>query len=166
MNLVDIFVLTTILITTFIGFKNGILNMIIPIITVIIGLSFSSRVSGIIGSVVAKVIDLGDFQQYLVFAIFFVLLLIVGTWIAKLLKSIIVLVPFGGMLNRAVGGMAGLLVGLLICTGLLSGIQFFGFNTSADFAQPIINGASAVMHTTKILPASWEQISNIQSNIQ
>ena len=61
MNLVDIFVLTTILITTFIGFKNGIINMIIPIITVIIGLSFSSRVSEPLGNLVAKVIDLGDF---------------------------------------------------------------------------------------------------------
>ena len=151
MNLVDIFVLTTILITTFIGFKNGILNMIIPIITVIIGLSFSSRVSGPLGSLVAKVIDLGDFQQYLVFALFFIILLIVGTWIARFLKSVIVLIPFGGLLNRLTGGIAGLFVGLL---------------TNAELSKPIIQGTSAAMQTTKILPASWQQINKIQSNIQ
>ena len=166
MNLVDIFVLTTILITTFIGFKNGILNMIIPIITVIIGLSFSSRVSGPLGSLVAKVIDLGDFQQYLVFALFFIILLIVGTWIARFLKSVIVLIPFGGLLNRLTGGIAGLLVGLLICTGLISGIEHFGFKTNAELSKPIIQGTSAAMQTTKILPASWQQINKIQSNIQ
>lgn len=162
MNLVDIFVLTTILITTFIGFKNGIINMIIPIITVIIGLSFSSRVSDPLGNLVAKVIDLGDFQQYLVFALFFIILLILGTWIARFVKSIIVLVPFGGLLNRLTGGIAGLLVGLLICTGLISGIQHFGFNTNAELAKPIIRGTSAVMQTTQILPASWQQINNSQ----
>ncbi len=166
MNLVDIFVLTTILITTFIGFKNGILNMIVPVITVIIGLSFSSRISGPLGALVSKVIDLGDFQQYLVFVIFFILLLVLGTYIARFLKSVLVLVPFGGLVNRLAGGIAGLAVGLLVCTGLISGIQYFGFSTDAEISKPIVQGTSSVMQTTKILPAGWEQINRIQSNIE
>ena len=78
----------------------------------------------------------------------------------------IVLIPFGGLLNRLTGGIAGLLVGLLICTGLISGIQHFGFKTNAELSKPIIQGTSAAMQTTKILPASWQQINKIQSNIQ
>jgi uncharacterized membrane protein required for colicin V production len=163
MNFIDIFVLTTLLITTFIGFKNGILNMIVPIITVIIGLSFSSRVSEPIGRVVGKIVNLGDFQQYLVFAVFFIILLIIGTWIAKILKSIIMLLPFGGLLNRVTGAIAGLLIGLLISTGLITGVQKIGLDSlnnpieNSAISKPIIDKTSTIMRLTKILPSDWRK---------
>ncbi|MCH8989720.1 MAG: CvpA family protein [Chloroflexi bacterium] len=162
MNWIDIVVLVVWGITALWGFSAGLLQIVVPFIALVAGLALSSRIGDSVGNIFSGVTGNENAQTVAGFILIFGVLLVLGGIISFMARKVLGIIPLFGLANNLAGMAAGLLVGSLLLSGVLTGIQRFPLR---DLDQTIDESAlgtfladnfDVVIREVKIIPGDWD----------
>ncbi|MCH7736453.1 MAG: CvpA family protein [Chloroflexi bacterium] len=170
MNWIDIAILVVWGITALWGFSSGLLQILVPLVSLVIGLALSSRIGESVGGLFSAFTDNENAQTVAGFVLIFGLLFIGGTIISFMGRKVLGLIPLFGMVNSVAGMAAGLLVGFLLISGVLTAIQRFPVR---DLDRTIDESAlgtfmadqfDVVIRGVKLIPGDWDDELNKLTN--
>ncbi|MCH7842133.1 MAG: CvpA family protein [Chloroflexi bacterium] len=162
MNWIDIAILVVWGITALWGFSSGLLKILVPLVSLVIGLAVSSRIGDSVGSMFSGITDNENAQTVAGFILILVVLFVAGGIIGFMASKVLGIIPLFGLANSLAGMAAGLLVGFLLLTGVLTGIQRFPFR---DLDKTIDESAlgtfladkfDVVIRGVKLIPGDWD----------
>ncbi|MCH8892912.1 MAG: CvpA family protein [Chloroflexi bacterium] len=162
MNWIDIAILVVWGITALWGFSSGLLKILVPLVSLVIGLALSSRIGDSVGSMFSGITDNENAQTVAGFILIMVVLFVAGGIIGFMASKVLGIIPLFGLANSLAGMAAGLLVGFLLLTGVLTGIQRFPFR---DLDKTIDESAlgtfladkfDVVIRGVKLIPGDWD----------
>ena len=166
MNWLDIAVLIFWAVLAFWGFRTGIIKMIVPLVVVVVGLALASRIAGPVGNILSFISDNENVQSIAAFIVIFVGLLILGAVLSRVIKLAVNIIPLGGLANNASGALIGLIVGFILLSGILTGLQKFpigGMHETIDdstLGTFLADNFDVVTRGLKIIPSDWNQKAN------
>ncbi|MEC9280792.1 MAG: CvpA family protein, partial [Chloroflexota bacterium] len=105
------------------GFSSGLLRILVPLVALVIGMALSSRIGDSVGEIFSSFTDNENAQTVAGFVLIFGLLFILGGIISVVARRVLGIIPLFGMVNSLAGMAAGLLVGFLLVSGVLTAIQ-------------------------------------------
>ena len=123
MNWIDIAILVVWGMTALWGFSSGLLQILVPLVALVIGMALSSRIGDSVGEIFSSFTDNENAQTVAGFVLIFGLLFILGGIISVVARRVLGIIPLFGMVNSLAGMAAGLLVGFLLVSGVLTAIQ-------------------------------------------
>ena len=123
MNWIDIAILVIWGMTALWGFSSGLLQILVPLVALVIGMAISSRIGDSVGEIFSSFTDNENAQTVAGFVLIFGLLFILGGIISVVARRVLGIIPLFGMVNSLAGMAAGLLVGFLLVSGVLTAIQ-------------------------------------------
>jgi len=123
MNWIDIAILVVWGMTALWGFSSGLLRILVPLVALVIGMALSSRIGDSVGEIFSSFTDNENAQTVAGFVLIFGLLFILGGIISFVARRVLGIIPLFGMVNSLAGMAAGLLVGFLLVSGVLTAIQ-------------------------------------------
>lgn len=123
MNWIDIAILVVWGMTALWGFSSGLLRILVPLVALVIGMALSSRIGDSVGEIFSSFTDNENAQTVAGFVLIFGLLFILGGIISVVARRVLGIIPLFGMVNSLAGMAAGLLVGFLLVSGVLTAIQ-------------------------------------------
>lgn len=123
MNWIDIAILVIWGMTALWGFSSGLLRILVPLVALVIGMALSSRIGDSVGEIFSAFTDNENAQTVAGFVLIFGLLFILGGIISVVARRVLGIIPLFGMVNSLAGMAAGLLVGFLLVSGVLTAIQ-------------------------------------------
>ena len=170
MNWIDIVVLVVWGVTALWGFSAGLLQIVVPLIALVAGLALSSRVGDSVGNIFSGLTGNENAQTVAGFILIFGVLLVLGGIISFMARKVLGIIPLFGLANNLAGMAAGLLVGSLLLSGVLTGIQRFPLRDVdqtilRDLDQTIDESAlgafladnfDVVIREVKIIPGDWD----------
>lgn len=163
MNWIDLLVLVVWGVTAWWGFKTGIIRMVVPLVVVLVGLAFASRIAEPVGNLFSFVSENENIQTVAAFIAIFLALFILGGILGNVVKSAISIVPLAGLANSLVGAFIGIMIGFVLLSGILTGLQKFPFG---GISQKIDDSAlgtfladnfDVVTRGIKLIPGDWNQ---------
>ena len=162
MNWIDIVILVVWGITALWGFRDGFLKVVVPLIFMIIGLAVASRIGDSVGTVFSVFTDNLNAQAIGGVILIFVVAFILGGIVSGVARKVLGLVPFFGLADK-LGGMAvGLLVGFLLLSGILTGIQRYPFRGLDKTVEESALGTfladkfDVVIRRAGLIPGDWD----------
>ena len=162
MNWIDIAILAVWGITALWGFSAGLLKIAVPLIALVIGLALSSRIGDSVGPIFSGITDSENAQTVAGFILIFGVLFIGGGIIGFIARRVLGIIPLFGLANSLTGMAAGVLVGFLLLSGVLTGIQRFPFRGLDKTIDESALGAfladnfDVVIRGVKIIPGDWD----------
>ena len=123
MNWIDIAILVIWGMTALWGFSSGLLRILVPLVALVSGMALSSRSGDSVGEIFSSFTDNENAQTVAGFVLIFGLLFILGGIISVVARRVLGIIPLFGMVNSLAGMAAGLLVGFLLVSGVLTAIQ-------------------------------------------
>ena len=162
MNWIDIAILVVWGITALWGFSSGLLKILVPLVSLVIGLALSSRIGDSVGSMFSGITDNENAQTVAGFILIMVVLFVAGGIIGFMASKVLGIIPLFGLANSLAGMAAGLLVGFLLLTGVLTGIQRFPFRDLDKTIDESALGAfladkfDVVIRGVKLIPGDWD----------
>ena len=162
MNWIDIAILVVWGVTALWGFSSGLLKILVPLVSLVIGLALSSRIGDSVGSMFSGITDNENAQTVAGFILIMVVLFVAGGIIGFMASKVLGIIPLFGLANSLAGMAAGLLVGFLLLTGVLTGIQRFPFRDLDKTIDESALGAfladkfDVVIRGVKLIPGDWD----------
>lgn len=162
MNWVDIVILVVWGVTTLWGYSAGLLQIVVPFISLVIGLALSSRVGDSVGEVFSGVTDNENAQTIAGFLVVFGILFIAGGILSFMIRRMLGFIPLFGLANSLAGMAVGLLIGFVLLSGILTNVQRFPVR---DYDQTIDESAlgtfladnfDVVIRGVKLIPGDWD----------
>ena len=163
MNWIDLVVLAVWALAVGWGFTAGLIRMVIPLVTVIVGLAVSSRIADSVGNVFSSFTDNEDYQTIGGFILVFVGLFIVGSIMGFILRTALRFIPLTGLAEKLAGLAAGLVLGFVLLSGVLTGVQKHPFND--ELVEDIDDSAlgafladnfDVVIRGVGLIPGDWD----------
>ena len=161
MNWIDLVILAVWGITAFWGYSSGLLQIVLPLIALVVGLTLSSRIGESVGNIFSGVIDGENAQTVAGFILIFGVLFVLGAIISFMARKVFGMIPLFGLLNSFAGMATGVLVGFLLLSGVLTGVQQFPFRDLDKTIDESALGAfladnfDVVIRGVKIIPGDW-----------
>ena len=162
MNWIDIAILAVWGITALWGYSAGLLQIVVPLISLVLGLALSSRVGDEVGSIFSGVTDSENAQTVAGFILVFGVLFIAGGIISFMARKLLAIIPLFGLANGLAGMAVGVLVGFLLLSGILTGIQRFPFRDldktidESTLGVFLADNFDVVIRAVKIIPGDWD----------
>ena len=103
MNWIDIAILAVWGITALWGFSSGLLKIVVPLISLVVGLALSSRVGDSVGNIFSGFTDNENAQTVAGFVLVFGVLFIVGGIIGFMTQKVLGVIPLFGLANSLTG---------------------------------------------------------------
>ncbi len=157
MNWLDIVILVLIVIPTLIGLKIGIIKAVLTVVGVVVGVVLAGRFYGVLAGYLTF-ISQTSLAKIAAFAIILIVVMIIATVLASLIKWVVSAVMLGWV-NRLGGAVLGFVLGAIFCGALLtSWVKFVGIS------GPIYESALAVLlldsfpMVLALLPAEFDSI--------
>ena len=163
MNWIDLAVLAVWVLTALWGFRTGLLRMFVPLVVVIVGLALSSRISDSVGNIFSSFTADENLQTIGAFTVIFLGLFIIGSLVAQALKTALQFLPLFGLANGLSGAAVGIVVGFLLLSGVLTGLQRFPVGNVQEKIDESPLGAfladnfDVVLRTVRIIPVDWDE---------
>ena len=170
MNWIDIAILVVWGISALWGFSAGLLQVVVPFISLVVGLALSSRIGDSVGNIFSGVTDNENAQPVAGFILIFAVLFIAGGIISFLIRGVMRIIPFFGLANSLAGMAAGVLVGFLLLSGILTGIQRFPFEDldktidESALGTFLADNFDVVIRGVKLIPGDWDDELNKLTN--
>ena len=117
MNWLDIVIIVILAVAAFTGLKVGIIKVLFTIVGIIVGVILAGRFSDDFAGVLTFIS--ADWAKIAAFAIILVVVLIISGILAAVLSKLISVVLLGWV-NRLVGAVLGLVVGVIFCGAILA----------------------------------------------
>ena len=161
MNWLDLAVLVVWGGTALWGFSVGLVQIVIPLVVVIVGLAISSRIAESVGNVFSVVTDNEGAQAIGGFVLVFLGLFIIGAIVGVWVKMVLRFIPLFGMANRMAGMGAAVIIGFLLVSGVLTGVQKFTNDIDEDIGESTLASFMAdnfdvVIRGVKLIPGDWD----------
>ena len=162
MNWIDIAILVVWGITALWGYSAGLLQIVVPLISLVVGLALSSRIGDEVGNIFSGITDNENAQTVAGFILIFGALFILGGIISFMARRILGIIPLFGLANSLTGMAAGLLVGFLLISGVLTGIQRFPFQDleltidESALGTFMADNFDVVIRGAKLIPGDWD----------
>ena len=162
MNWIDIVILLVWGVTALWGFSSGLLKILVPFFSLVIGLALSSRIGDSVGKLFSGLTDNENAQTIAGFLLILVVLLAAGGIISFMASKVLGIIPLVGLVNSLSGMAVGLLVGFLLISGVLTAIQKFPIR---DLDQTIDESKlgtfmadqfDVVVRGVKLIPGDWD----------
>lgn len=162
MNWIDIAILIVWGITTLWGYSAGLLKILVPFISLVIGLALSSRIGDSVGEIFSGVTDNENAQTIAGFVLVFGVLFIAGGILSFMARKVLGIIPLFGFANSLAGMAVGLLIGFVLLSGVLTNIQRFPVR---DYDETIDESAlgsfladnfDVVIRGVKLIPGDWD----------
>ena len=162
MNWIDIAILIVWGITTLWGYSAGLLKIVVPFISLVIGLALSSRIGDSVGAIFSGVTDNENAQTIAGFVLVFGVLFIAGGILSFMARKVLGVIPLFGFANSLAGMAVGLLIGFVLLSGVLTNIQRFPVR---DYDETIDESAlgsfladnfDVVIRGVKLIPGDWD----------
>ena len=163
MNWIDITVLVVLALAVFWGFRTGLIGMLVPLAVILLGLAFGGRAIGPLGSLFSFISQNENVQTALGYAAFFLLLVIGAVILGNLLRAVITKIPLTGTVNNLAGAVVGLLIGCVLLSGILTGLQKFPVGGLDEAIEDSASGTfladrfDAVARGVGLIPRAWDQ---------
>lgn len=163
MNWVTILVLVVWGLAAFWGFRTGLIRMVVPLVVILVGLALASRIAEPVGNIFSFVSDNENVQTVIAFLAIFVVLFVAGAWLSTLLRTAIGIIPLAGLSNNLAGAGVGLLIGFVVLSVLLTGLQKFPVgNFREDISESglgtfLADNFDVVTRGVKLIPGDWDQ---------
>ena len=162
MNWIDIAILAVWGITAFWGYSDGFLKVVVPFIFMVVGLALASRIGDTVGQVFSVFTDNENAQAIGGVILIFVVAFILGGMISGISRKVLGVLPFFGLADKLGGMVVGLMVGFLLLSGVLTGIQRFPFRdldkTIDDSALGtfLADNFDVVIRGVGLIPGDWD----------
>jgi len=162
MNWIDIVILLVWGVTALWGFSSGLLKILVPFFSLVIGLALSSRIGDSVGKLFSGLTDNENAQTIAGFLLILVVLFVAGGIISLMASKVLGIIPLFGLVNSLSGIAVGLLVGFLLISGVLTAIQKFPIR---DLDQTIDESKlgtfmadqfDVVVRGVKLIPGDWD----------
>jgi membrane protein required for colicin V production len=157
MNWLDIIIIVLIIVPGFIGLKAGIIKALFTVAGIIVGVVLAGLLSDSLGGALTFISDPG-IARVVAFAIILVVVMIVATIAAKLVKWAISAVLLGWV-NRLGGAILGLFLGMIFCGAVLTmWVKYLGISSVVEeslLAGVLLNGFPIVLG---LLPAEFDSV--------
>ncbi len=162
MNWIDIVILLVWGVTALWGFSSGLLKILVPFFSLVIGLALSSRIGDSVGKLFSGLTDNENAQTIAGFLLILVVLFVAGGIISFMASKVLGIIPLFGLVNSLSGMAVGLLVGFLLISGVLTAIQKFPIR---DLDQTIDESKlgtfmadqfDVVVRGVKLIPGDWD----------
>ena len=163
MNWIDLAVLVVWALTALWGFRTGLLRMFVPLVVVIVGLAVSSRVSDSVGNIFSSFTANENIQTVGAFVLIFLGLFIIGSIVANFLRIALKFIPLSGLANGLAGATVGILVGFLLLSGVVTGVQKYPVGNLPETIDEsplgtfLADNFDVVIRATRIIPVDWDQ---------
>ena len=162
MNWVDIAILVVWAGTASWGASMGLLQMGVHLVVVAVGLAISSRIAPTVGDLFSVVTDNENAQSAAGFIAVFLILFIAGGVVSFWLRMVLGIIPFFGSFNKLGGLIVGILVGFLLLSGILTGIQKFPIKDAqqtiddSKLGSFLADNFDVVIRGIGIIPGEWD----------
>ncbi len=162
MNWIDALVLVVWGLSALWGFSAGLIQVVFPLLVVIVGLALSSRIGDNVGNIFSVVTDNENAQTVAGFILIFVALFVISSIVSFWVRTVLRFIPLFGLANRLGGMAAGVLVGFLLLSGVLTGIQKFPFNDldvridESALGSFMADKFDVVIRGVKLIPGDWD----------
>ncbi len=163
MNWIDILVLVVWGAAALWGFKTGIIRMVVPLVVVLVGLALSSRIAGPVGNLFSFISDNENVQTVAAFIAIFLVLVVIGGVLSTMVKTAISIIPLAGLANNLVGAAIGLLIGFVLLSGILTGLQKFPVGGVRETIKDsplgtfLADNFDVVTRGIRLIPGDWNQ---------
>ena len=145
------------------GLMSGLLQMCIPFVSLLAALTLSSRFGASLGGVFAGLTDSEIVQKAAGFLLAFVVVFVLGSVMGFFVRQILNRIPVVGTVNK-LGGMAlGVVIGFVLLSGVLTGLQRWPIGSSemllADSALGtfLADNFDVVIRAFRLIPSDWTE---------
>ena len=162
MNWIDIAILVVWGITALWGYSKGLMGVLVPLISLVIGLALSSRIGDSVGGIFSVVTDNENAQTVAGFVLVFGVLFIVGGILNFMARSVLGIIPLFGLVNSMAGMAVGVLIGFLLLSGVLTAVQKYPVkDLEVDIDESklgtfLADQFDVVIRGVGILPGDWD----------
>ncbi len=162
MNWVDIAILVVWAGTASWGASMGLLQMGVHLVIVAVGLAIASRIAPTVGDLFSVVTDNENAQSAAGFIAVFLILFIAGGVVSFWLRMVLGIIPFFGSFNKLGGLIVGILVGFLLLSGILTGIQKFPIRDAqqtiddSKLGSFLADNFDVVIRGIGLIPGNWD----------
>ena len=162
MNWIDIVILVVWAASASWGASMGLLQMGVHLVMVAVGLALASRLAPTVGGILAPVTDSENAQTVGAFIVIFVILFIAGGVASFMLRTVLGIIPLFGTANKLGGLAVGVLIGFLLLSGILTGIQRFPVRDAQKTIDESTLGAfladnfDVVIRGVGLIPGGWD----------
>jgi uncharacterized membrane protein required for colicin V production len=162
MNWVDIVILVVWGVTALWGYSAGILQILVPFVSLIVGLALSSRIGDSVGELFTVVTDNENAQTVAGFLLVFGVLFIAGGILSFMARRSLGIIPLFGLANSLAGMAVGLLIGFVLLSGVLTNVQRFPVRDYDETIDESALGAfladnfDVVIRGVKLIPGDWD----------
>jgi len=162
MNWLDIAIPVVWGMTALWGFSSGLLRILVPLFSLVVGMALSSRIGDSVGEIFSPVTDNENAQTVAGFVLIFGLLFIAGGIVSFVARRVLGIIPLFGMVNSLAGMAVGLLVGFILVSGVLTAIQKFPVRDleitidESTLGTFMADQFDVVIRGIKIIPGDWD----------
>jgi uncharacterized membrane protein required for colicin V production len=162
MNWLDIAIPVVWGMTALWGFSSGLLRILVPLFSLVVGMALSSRIGDSVGEIFSPVTDNENAQTVAGFVLIFGLLFIAGGIVSFVARRVLGIIPLFGMVNSLAGMAVGLLVGFILVSGVLTAIQKFPVRDlditidDSTLGTFMADQFDVVIRGIKIIPGDWD----------
>ena len=140
----------------------GLLQMGVHLLVVAVGLAISSRIAPTVGGLFSVVVDNENAQSAAGFIAVFLILFIAGGVASFWLRMVLGIIPFFGSFNKLGGLIVGILVGFLLLSGILTGIQKFPIKDAqqtiddSKLGSFLADNFDVITRGIGLIPGNWD----------
>jgi uncharacterized membrane protein required for colicin V production len=162
MNWIDIAILVVWGISVLWGFSVGLLQVVVPLVSLVIGLALASRIGDSVGNIFSVVTDNENAETVAGFLLIFAVVFVLGVITSFIARRVLGMIPLFGLANKVAGMAAGLLIGFILLSGILTGIQRFPFRELDKTIDESALGAfladnfDVVIRGVGLIPGDWD----------
>jgi uncharacterized membrane protein required for colicin V production len=162
MNWIDFAILVVWGVTALWGYSKGLMGVLVPLVSLVIGLALSSRIADSVGGMFSVVTDNENAQTVAGFVLVFGALFIIGGILNFMARSILGIIPLFGLVNSMAGMAVGVLIGFLLLSGVLTAVQKYPVkDLEVDIDESklgtfLADQFDVVIRGVGILPGDWD----------
>lgn len=170
MNWIDIAILVVWGVTILWGFSAGLLQILVPLVSLVVGMALSSRIGDSVGEIFSSFTDNENAQAMGGFILIVGVLFIGGGIISFLARRVLGIIPLFGLANSLAGMAVGLLVGFLLLSGLLTAFQKYPVREldvtidESALGTFLADQFDVVIRGVGLIPGDWDDELNKLSN--
>lgn len=162
MNWVDLIILVVCGMAVLYGFRVGLFKMLVPLVVVVAGLTLSSRISESVGNQFSSFTSNENTQTIMAYFAIFVVLFIASGIVSYWLGNVLRFIPFFGLANGLTGAAVGLVIGLVLLSGIVTGAQRFSVGNAGQTIEEsplgtfLTDNFGVVMRGVSLIPVDWD----------
>ena len=136
-------------------------QIVVPLVVVIVGLALSSRIGDNVGNIFSGLTDSEGTQAIGGFVLIFLGLFVIGAVAGFWLRMVLSVIPLFGLANRMAGMAAAVVIGFVMLSGILTGVQKFNDRFDDDIEESSLGAFLAdnfdvVTRGVKLIPSDWD----------